>query len=204
MKLNIVAGLVLGCGLLSAAPPPCVTGTLASYIALGAQGCALDGDVFANFTYSATSSGGAPTITADQITVTPLIAVPTTAVLFFAAPWKVAAGQTQDSKIQYTIVPPPTSGATTTPPSSQLGLTLGSARVGGIIGAVAVNETTNVGNLSVFERCVDVCQIETSDTLNFVPVSVVLVSDQVSLSGGNGGASLTDFSASLNRCILCV
>jgi hypothetical protein len=55
LGLNIVAGSLLVCGLLSAAPPTCFTGTLASYIALGAEGCTFDGNVFANFTYSAKS-----------------------------------------------------------------------------------------------------------------------------------------------------
>src|SRR6266852_6828775 len=38
----------------------------------------------------------------------------------------------------------------------QLQLTLGSAPVGGIIGSVTVNESTNVGRLSVFDRCTEV------------------------------------------------
>jgi len=204
MKLNVMTGVLLGCGLLSAAPPTCVVDTLANYIALGAQGCTLDGDVFANFSFSVTSSIAATTITANQIIVTPQIIVPTTAVLKFSGPWKAAAGQTLDTVIQYTIVPPPVSDPTTTPAPWELDLSLGGAHIGGIIGSVTVNETTNVGNLTVFERCADVCQIEPTASLKFAPVSVILVSDHVSISGGNGGASLTDFSAALNRCPLCV
>ena len=95
---------------------------------------------------------------------------------------------------------PPPDG--TTP--SQLQLTLGTARVLGIFGSVTVNESTNVGKLSVFDHCTEVCQTKPIDLSGFNPVSVVLVTDHVSLSGGNGGASLSEFGAALDRCILCV
>jgi len=198
-KVKIVAGCLFACGLLLADPPTCVPGTLADYIALGAQGCNLNGDVFANFSYAARAGGGAATITADQIFVTPLVVVPAAARLNFSAPWSVDQGQTQDSVIRYTIVPPP--GGTL---PSQLQLTLGSAQVGGIIGSVMVNESTNVGRLNVFDRCTEVCQIKTNDAFNFEPVSVVLVRDHVGLSGGTSGASLSEFGAALDRCPLCV
>jgi hypothetical protein len=193
-------GCVLSCGLLSANSPTCVTGTLAAYIALGAQGCTLNGNVFANFSYAAIASRGAATITADQITVAPLVAVPATARFSFSAPWSVDRHQTQDSAITYTLVPPPSG---TVP--SQLQVTLGTARVGGILGSVTVNETTNVGRLlSVFEHCTEVCQTKIHDELNFEPVSVVLVTVHVNLSGGTGGASLIEFGAALDRCPPCV
>ena len=201
MKLNVqtAIGCLLACGWLSAAPAKCVTGTLADYIALGAQGCALNGDVFANFSYRAGADGGASTITADQITVTPLAVVPATAKFNFSAPWSVDPGQTQESVIRYTIVPP---AGLTVP--SELRLALGTAIVGGIIGHVRVRESTNIGKLSVFNQCTEVCQIKANDSLDFDPVSVVLVTHRVGLSGGSGGASLTDFGAALDRCPLCV
>ena len=62
LTLNLTAGTLFTFGLLTAAPPPCVTGTLANYIELGAEGCSFDGNVFANFTYSAKASGGASII----------------------------------------------------------------------------------------------------------------------------------------------
>jgi hypothetical protein len=199
LTVKIAAGCLFACGLLSADPPTCVTGTLADYMALGAQGCTLNGDVFANFSYAAGASGGAATITEDQIMVTPLVVVPAGARLNFAAPWSVDQDQTQDSVIRYTIVPPP--GGTA---PSQLQLTLGNAQVGGIIGSVTVDEFTNVGSLSVFLRCTEVCQTNKNDSVNFDPVSVVLVRDHVSLSGRIGGASLSEFGAALDRCPLCV
>ena len=199
LKAKIAAGCLFACGLLSADPPTCGPGTLADYIALGAQGCNLNGNVFANFSYAARAGGGAATITADQINVTPFVVVPAAARLNFSAPWSVDRDQTQDSVIRYTIVPPP--GATL---PFQLQLTLGIAQVGGIIGTVMVNESTNVGRISVFDRCTEVCQFKTNESLNFDPVSVVLIRDHVSLLGGTGGASLSEFGAVLDRCPLCV
>jgi len=201
MRLNakIAAGWLLACRWLSAVPGTCVPGTLADYVALGAQGCTINGNVFANFSYRARGDGGATTITADQIMVTPLVVVPAAAKLNFSAPWSVDQQQTQDSVISYTIVPPPDG-----PAASQLQVTLGTASVAGIIGAVAVHESTNVGDLNVFTRCMEVCQTNTNGSLYFDPVSVVLVRHQVNLSGGTGGASLKEFRAAIDRCPLCV
>jgi hypothetical protein len=200
MKLNLLAALacLLACGSVSATPTACVNGTLADYIALGAQGCTLNGDVFANFSYAAGAGAGGTTLTADQILVTQGLIVPLGASLNFSAPWSVHQGQTQEAVIRYTIVPPP--GGTT---PSGLELRLGPALVGGIFGAAAVHELTNVGNLTVFNRCTEVCQEKTNNALDFDPVSVVLVTHRVRLFGGTGGASLDGFDAVLDRCILC-
>src|SRR5580692_4501859 len=54
LTLNLAAATLFTFGLLTAAPPPCVTGTLASYVALGANGCAFGRTVFANFGYAGT------------------------------------------------------------------------------------------------------------------------------------------------------
>jgi hypothetical protein len=176
-----------------------MTGTLASYIALGAEGCTFNGNVFANFAYSASASGGATTIRADQITVVRLLLPLETARFSFSAPWSVGKDQTQDSVISYTTVLPCGDAA-----AALLELTLGSAHIYSIIGVVKVDETTNVGKLNVFDRCVELCQTKTNDSLQFNPVSVLLISAHVSLSGGLGGASLNEFASALNRCIPCV
>src|SRR6516165_7196212 len=106
LTLKIAVFCWLASRLLPAAPPTCMTGTLASYIALGAEGCTFNGNVFANFAYSASASGGATMIRADQITVVPLLILPETARFSFSAPWSVGKGQKQDSIISYTAVLP--------------------------------------------------------------------------------------------------
>src|SRR5215469_15157402 len=131
LRLKTAAGYFLACALLSAAPPSCMIGTLASYIALGAEGCTFNGNVFANFAYSASASGGATMIRADQITVVPLLILPETPRFSFSAPWSVGKGQKQDSIVSYTAVLP----CGDTQPA-QLDLTLGAAHIGSIIGSV--------------------------------------------------------------------
>jgi hypothetical protein len=198
LKLKVTVGSLLACGLLSAAPPTCTTGTLAGYIALGAEGCTFDGNAFANFNYSAKSSGGATIVRADQITVVPIFFAPETVRFNFSAAWNVGSGQSQDSVIGYTVVLP--CGDTR---AAQLNLFLGPTQIKNIFGSVTVEETTNLGKLSVFTRCTEVCQTKTSDSLNFNPVSVLLVTENVNVTGGNGGASLNEFAWQLNLCYLC-
>jgi hypothetical protein len=116
-----------------------------------------------------------------------------------SADWNVASGQQQDSMIGYTAALPCDVTATV-----ELDLTLGPAQVGGIIGKVLVNESTNVGILNVFEQCTEVCQSQASDMRQFQPVRVLLIGNHVNLSGGTGGASLKEFGSALNLCIPCV
>jgi hypothetical protein len=196
---NVTFCCLLACELLLASSPACVSGTLASYMALGANGCTLSGIVFANFSYTASASGGATKIGSEHITVTPTFVVPETARFSFSAPWKVGNEQSQESVIKYTAVLPCGDMR-----PAELDLALGVASVGGIIGSVTVNESTNVGALSVFDRCTEICQTKTNDRLQLEPVSVLLVTDHVKLSGGNGGASLNEFTSALNLCIPCV
>ena len=165
-----VLGFLLGCGSLAATPPACVNGTLSSYLALGATGCTYGGTVFANFTYLGTATGDAPVIRADQITVQPILIVPATAKFTFSGPWAAGGGESQASVIKYTAVLPCGAAAPV-----ELDLALGSAHVQGDIGSVNVRELTNVGALAVFTRCTEVCQDKPSDSLQFKPVSVMLI-----------------------------
>ena len=197
--LKIAAVCLLAPTFLWAAPPQCQTGHLSDYIALGAQGCELAGTVYANFTYSGSSTGGAPVIKASQITVTPTIVVPATGNFTFAASWSVNGVQSQTSKISYTAALPSSTN------SDALTLTLGTAQIGAI-GSVTVTEPTNVGTLKVFESCGEInCQENTKDTLQFSNVQVVLFKQvEVDVVGELGVTSLDSFESSLNSCVPCV
>jgi hypothetical protein len=147
-----------------APPPECVKGTLASYIALGAKGCAFDNAVYSNFTYSTpVVSGSTTTITAAAVLVTPDL-LPTatlspglnfsaTSATATPASWSVAAGKTAEFVIGYLVTPPaivcgcpaePAGGTCVCPPiavtSAPLTLDLGASKVPGIIGSVTVQE----------------------------------------------------------------
>lgn len=200
MRTKLLAlGCVFACATVWAAPPTCVIGTLASYIRLGAEGCTFVGITFANFAYSADASGGARTVTAEKITVTPTLVVPEEARFSLSAPWDVGKGQALDSFIHYTAVLP---CGDTRP--ALLDLALNHSVIEGITGAVSVDESANVGKLSVFDRCADSCQNKPDDSHQFTPVSVVLITDHVKLNGGMDGASLTGFWSGINLCIPCV
>ncbi len=176
-----------------AAAPACAPGTLASYIALGSGGCTAGQVTFANFAYTAKSSGGAPQISAEQIQVTPMIQIPATGGFTFSAKWSVTSGETQESIIKYTVTGPPTS-------SGSLMLQLGTAHIG--VGSAAVYESTSSGNLQVYDSCHTTCRSLPMAQLPFTPSSPVLsVTDHVKLSGT---ASLSSYTALFDYCPLCV
>jgi len=186
---------------------PCIMGTLAAYIALGAEGCTFNNAIYANFSYSgsvAASAVGTASITTAQIIVTPVptgpIVGPYSPGLTFSAHWQAASGQTMVSTIHYTITP---IVASTAARSGLLTLQLGQAQVFGIFGNVAVQEITNAGSLSVGEKCTEVCSIRQSDSLEFSPMQPLVVTDTVMLTGGMAGASLNSFTAGFNSCLQC-
>lgn len=180
-----------------AAPPACVSGTLASYIALGTGGCTAGTVTLADFAYAAKAGGGAPKIPASQIQVTPVFAIPSTGGLTFSAKWGVSPGQTQESIIKYTAVGHATS-------SGILMLQLGTHQAG-TGGSVAVNETTTAGRLQVYETCLKTCKSVDSATLPFTPSTVpLLVTDDVKLTAGTVAETLASFTATINFCAPCV
>lgn len=197
LRLAIAVGLLLSLPLCAASvvTPPCVPGTLADYIALGARGCEIGGTVFANFGYAIVVNN-VPVPPANQILVTPL-AMPAEAILAFSANWAAAAGETQESVISYTIMPNP---AATAGRAGTLILQLGPAKVNGIIGSATVQESTNVGNLTVYLQCNEVCSEKALAQLLFSPVTELKVSDNVTIVGGDKGASLSSFNASIQLC----
>jgi hypothetical protein len=174
---------------------PCVPGTLARYIALGATGCTAGTVTFANFAY--TAKGNVPHMPPSQIQVSTTFAIPSTAVLSFSAMWGVSLAQGQTSIIQYTVAGHATS-------SGELTLELGMHQAGEG-GSIVVAETANAGNLQVYEKCEANCRSVTSAVLPFMPTTAALqVTDNVTLSSGNGDFSLSSFTASFNLCAPCI
>lgn len=195
-RLFLTMGLALVSSLAWAAAPPCVPGTLASYIALGSGGCSIGMATFAEFGYAAKASGGARPIPPDQIKVNPTF-VPFSAELSFSASWKAANGQTQDSFIKYTVVLVTENGSFGT-----LTLQLGTSQVG-TFGTAAVRETTDVGDVGVLTECVEVCTSQKTESLQFWPLATLQVLDRVSLLSRSGGAVLSSFKATFDLCPLC-
>lgn len=88
----------------------CSNGTLDQYMAAGFS-CTIDGLTFSNFTYTSAASGGALQIPNTGITVdvcpgsgTGCSGLPSGEFGFdFTAAWSVISGQSEDSKIGYTV-----------------------------------------------------------------------------------------------------
>lgn len=182
---------------------PCMTGTLADYMALGSAGCALGNLHVSHFAYQAKSSGGAAEITADQITVTPLRVPVGTYGLQFAAPWSIQSAQTQASKITYHVI---ASNASLQVQQVKLD---GAGFEAGLMGSVVVDEALATSavtqSLEVYLKCTEVCRSQTSAELNMTPPAGALaVGDRVTLQSTQGGASMSGFTDWFVVCEACV
>ena len=194
-KVFLATSVLLLASSVGTAAPACGPGSLAKYIALGAGGCTVGPITFANFAYSAKSSGGAPQIQASQIQVTPSFQVPATGGFVFSAKWSVVNNQAQESIIKYTV-----SGKLAG--AGNLMLQLGKYQIN-LFGDISVQETTSGGNLQVYVDCGETCKVQTSAQAPFIPPATVLqVTDDVKLSSGI--ASLSSFTAEFDYCPACV
>lgn len=201
-NLLVVLGSIVWLSLPGSAAP-CAPGTLAAYIALGPAGCVLGNLHVSGFAYQADSSGGAAQITADQISVTPLLAPGGNFALQFDAPWKVQTAQSQFSGIRYRVVSP-----TASIQVQQVRLD-GNGFTGGMFGSIVIDETlasaATASDLQVFIKCAEVCKSQTSATLNISPaVTALIVGDRVNLKSKLGSFSFTGFVDWLVVCAACV
>lgn len=177
---------------------PCVTGTLASYIALGSGGCMFESTLYRNFSYVV--PGNVP-ISPEQILVIPSpgpsVTTPFPGLTFYA-PWSVPKDLSSTSIIGYNTVPfPPNASPGIL--DTILNLDLGTASIGGIIGSVEVTETVTPVNstlaeqLQVYEICEEVCRQQKTDTAVLAGIQSRNFSLNITLDGGTGGASLNFF-----------
>jgi hypothetical protein len=104
--LRFLSAIVLFSGVaLQAQPvldPPCVMGTLTSYLDMDG-GCSVGIQNFFNFTFGSSGTGGATLDTSDNIEVTPATGGFTFTQTDPLAPFSVAMSQTADYQIQYTF-----------------------------------------------------------------------------------------------------
>ncbi len=101
-KLFAVLAATLIVAWIANAAPLCETGTVASYVALGATGCQIDDKLFSNFVYVSSASGGAVAIPASGVSMVPQ-STPLNPGFLFSAGWSTVAGQGQDSHISYVV-----------------------------------------------------------------------------------------------------
>lgn len=187
--------------------PLCVKGTLAKYIALGAEGCMFNSALYRNFSYAAPVQN---TITPAEILVTPAV-LPMASAPFqglnfsalgsTAALWSAAAGKSEVSIIGYNVVPFPPQGEPASL-AADLTLDLGTAKISGIIGSVTVTQVSTAAasasttaTLEVYEICNEVCSIRQTDSVILSPLTTLQTTLTVTLTGGNAGVSLNNFAA---------
>jgi hypothetical protein len=180
---------------------PCTTGTLASYIALGSAGCVLGNLQAADFSYQAKAGGGAAEITADQITVTPLLAPTGTVGLQFAAPWSVEAGQSEGSNIGYRLLSP------AAPIQVQQIRLDGNGFRAGLIGSIVVRENLaspiTTATIDAYLKCDEVCTSQTSAEATVPPSAQLVVLDVATLQSKQGTAAMTSFDDWFVVCAAC-
>jgi hypothetical protein len=95
--------LVVACVIVQAAAwgAPCVVGTVASYLALGAGGCTIGDKLFNDFSFTASQGGGAVAPGAAGITVTPVLG--TEIGLQFNSLWAAGSGAFVDTTIDFDV-----------------------------------------------------------------------------------------------------
>lgn len=106
--------VLCGCAaatLASPVPPACISGTLASYLAL-ANGCTIGPQPtfsFSDFSFNAMVTKGAPSLLSGKaIDVTPMNTVPSELALQFSSSgFDVGSGQAVEYIVSYTVDPPP-------------------------------------------------------------------------------------------------
>lgn len=100
-QIGLLAVALFGAVQLGSAAPACVTGSLASYIALGSGGCMIGSNLLSQFTDSSFLAG-ATAIAPGALTVTP-IGGTTNPGIVVSASVTANAGQTFDALINYLI-----------------------------------------------------------------------------------------------------
>ncbi len=182
-----LAGLLGLCAMVGFAPSAhattCTTGTLASYIALGATGCTLDGLTFNNFGYTPTNAPAA-----TSITVTPSLL----GLLFqFNSSWFAGSGQVVDSTIVFTI-----SAASAI--INDLTLSLDAAACTGT-GTVGLTENASNG-VTLLATCIN-GTITNPAPVTFAPVKSLTVHKDLGLNGNTGTAAVSQFTNSVSTVV---
>ena len=178
MKLTVILG-TLGMALVSTAnaAPLCVSGTIADYKALGADGCIIADKLFSNFIYASTSGGTGVAVADTAVFVTPVVPSgtgiysPGPGLIFASDNWFVPSASTTtasyvDSSFSFTVTALNGSGALLEDGT----LTLGQFSVAGT-GLVDITETINPASLQL--------QVDSAGPLvdhkSFAPTSTVNV-----------------------------
>lgn len=171
--LLLTAFLLVSCVLQAA---PCVSGTLASYIA--GPACTVDGLLFSNFGYTSISSGGGVSPDATGVAVKPTMMGGEFGLSFIAS-WLAASNQTSDGNITYTVSCP---GCLI----NDALLTMDGVGTGTGVASVAETSTSTTPNLGLGTSD-SVGFIKLTDSATFAPVGTLDLNKDIGASGGTAG-----------------
>jgi len=129
----LIVALPLAVMATEVAPSPCEAGYLSTYLSTPGFSCTIGDKVFSNFGYTDTGS-----LTAAQINVSP-DSTPLDPGFVFSGAWSALAGQSNDTKITYTVTVLPGGGAI-----EDASLSIGGSGVNGV-GLVSVAEDICAG-----------------------------------------------------------
>src|ERR1051326_3647234 len=182
--LSVAAGAILQTAAWGAA---CVTGTIATYEALGSAGCNIGDKTFSDFTFVSSASGGATAPTAAGVTVTP-VTIGGEIGLQFNALWTAGSNQTADTTIGFDVAV--TGGgafliddASTVQSSSGFTGTGSASVTEGICGPVPCSPTTSTTTINTAGTT------QLSDHIVFSPTGSVHAVKDIGVSGGTAGTA---------------
>lgn len=184
----VSAFALMACSQVWAAPITCAMAPLSTYTAPGFS-CSLGGDVFSNFTYSSTASGGATAVPVSGVTVNPINSA-TNPGFTFEANWSAGTGQLTDSLIGFEVN---TGGPATISDASVVQTS------SGILGTGMVNVTEGLclggtappcpGGMTSILTTNSASMTVLSSEVFFTGTGILEASKDIGLSGGTDGTA---------------
>lgn len=198
-RISTCAIMLLGVAMSHAWAVPCVTGTVASFEALGSGGCTIGDKVFSNFSFTSSQSGGAVAPTAAGITVTPIVGPDIG--LDFSALWTASSNQTADTTIDFMVSvvgggPALIEDASTVQSSSGFTGTGSASVTEGICGPAPCSSTTSTDTINTAGTT------QLSSHVTFTPTGSIDAVKDIGVSGGtNGTASISDVQDTFSQVV---
>jgi hypothetical protein len=164
----------------------CLNGAnLGVWVSTAGFSCTIGDKTFSNFTYTASSGGGATPVAAADIAITTINNGASAIGFQFSAPWVVASTQSLDSLIGFNVaVTPPTGGVFIHDASLVQGGTSFS-------GAGVASVSENLSNLTTLLTITAAGQTVLSDQATFSNTGSVGVTKDIAVRANGGSASIS-------------
>ena len=175
---------------------PCIFDTLANYIALGAGGCTINGEIADNFAFSVlAASGGYTPLNGTQITVTPSFSVERYSLMFLSTGFSVTGSEFVHYEIDFTWDPATIGGddelITHSPVFPGIAKVTTKLCAGSTFGALCPPPTNT---LTVFH---DGVSPQLTDVTYFSPVTLIGTQSFINLDANGASANMDGFVTSV-------